>query len=333
MPENNSAKTIVDTDNNSHGVATDTLKHRDPVLCPETERMVNAMTVDVEDYFQVSAFEPYIERSTWDSFDCRVEANMDRILELFDQRSVKGTFFTLGWIAERYPSMTRRITEEGHEIASHGSEHVMVTRQTPEQFKVDLSTSREILEQTCGEQVRGFRAPSYSINQTNLWAHDVMLECGYTYSSSIAPIKHDLYGMPDAPRFAHYRHCGESGEELLEIPITTVKVGERNVPCGGGGWFRLYPYSLTRWALNKVNAQDRESAVFYIHPWEIDPQQPRQNQADWKTRFRHYVNLGSTFSKVDKLLKDFAWNRMDRIFESERSGFESERSGSDRQGS
>lgn len=284
-----------------------------PAICSETGRILNAMTVDVEDYFQVSAFEPYIPRSSWGGFEYRVEANVDRILELFDNYSVKGTFFTLGWIAENFPAMTRRITDQGHEMASHGSEHVMVTKQTRDQFLVDVSESRDILEQVAGQRVLGFRAPSYSINETNLWAHDVLREAGYTYSSSIAPIKHDLYGMPDAPRFAHLRSDGS----VLEVPITTVRIGQRNVPCGGGGWFRLYPYSVSRWAINKVNVVDGEAGVFYFHPWEIDPAQPRQSQVNRKTQFRHYVNLGSTYDKVENLLKDFAWDRMDNIFNPE----------------
>ncbi len=284
-----------------------------PSICFETGRILNAMTVDVEDYFQVSAFEPYIPRSSWGGFEYRVEANVDRILELFDKYSVKGTFFTLGWVAENFPAMTKRIAEQGHEIASHGSEHVMVTKQTRDQFLIDVTTSRDVLEQVVGQRVYGFRAPSYSINKSNLWAHDVLREAGYTYSSSIAPIKHDLYGMPDAPRFAHQRSEGK----LLEVPITTVRIGQRNVPCGGGGWFRLYPYSVSRWAINKVNVVDGEAGVFYFHPWEIDPDQPRQKQVNRKTQFRHYVNLDSTYGKVEKLLRDFAWDRMDNIFNPE----------------
>lgn len=267
------------------------------------------MTVDVEDYFQVSAFERYIARSDWDEQECRVERNIDRILQLFDRHGVKATFFTLGWIAERYPQMIQRIVEQGHELASHGWSHVRVTQQDPIAFKQDVSRTKSFLEDLSGQEIIGYRAASYSISASNLWALDVLRETGHKYSSSIYPIKHDLYGMPEAPRFA-FR---PGDDDFLEFPVTTVKIGSKNLPCGGGGWFRLVPYAGMRWAMQRVNEVDRESAIFYFHPWEIDPDQPRQNGIDAKTRFRHYLNLGRMEARLDRLLGDFSWGRMDEV--------------------
>jgi polysaccharide deacetylase family protein (PEP-CTERM system associated) len=269
----------------------------------------NAMTVDVEDYFQVSAFEPYIERRAWDSQECRVERNVDRILGLFDRHGVKATFFTLGWIAERYPGMLRRMVDEGHEIASHGWSHVRVTQQERRAFHDDVVRTKKLLEDVSGKAVIGYRAASYSIGADNLWALEVLEETGHKYSSSIYPIEHDLYGMPEAPRFAFRPGDGE----LLEFPVTTVRIGGRNLPCGGGGWFRLVPYPLMRWAMRRVNRSDGEAAIFYFHPWEIDPEQPRQSGLDAKTRFRHYLNLARMEGRLERLLADFAWGRMDEV--------------------
>ena len=271
----------------------------------------NAMTVDVEDYFQVSAFERHIRREHWDQLPCRVERNVDRILGLFDQRGVKATFFVLGWMAERYPAMVRRLADEGHEVASHGYEHVRVVNQTPEAFRADIRRTRGLLEDTTGTPVRGYRAASYSIGRDNLWALDELLDAGHQYSSSIYPIHHDLYGMPEAPRFA-FRHNGDNG--LLEVPVTTVEIGQRKFPCGGGGYFRLFPYALSRWALQRVNEHDGQSAVFYFHPWEIDPEQPRQTGIGLKTRVRHYLNLSRMEARLARLLEDFDWGRMDEVF-------------------
>ena len=278
---------------------------------PGATRLRNAMTVDVEDYFQVSAFELHIRREHWDQLPCRVERNVDRILALFDAQGVKATFFVLGWMAERYPRMVRRLTEEGHEVASHGSEHVRVVNQTPEAFRADIRRARALLEDTTGTAVRGYRAASYSIGRDNLWALDELLDAGHEYSSSIYPIRHDLYGMPEAPRFA-FRHNGDNG--LLEIPVTTVEIGRRKFPCGGGGYFRLFPYALSRWALQRVNGHDGQSAVFYFHPWEIDPEQPRQRGIGLKTRVRHYLNLSRMEARLARLLGDFSWGRMDEVF-------------------
>nr|WP_229518531.1 XrtA system polysaccharide deacetylase [Massilia sp. PAMC28688] len=271
----------------------------------------NAMTCDVEDYFQVSAFAPHIDRASWPTRECRVEANIDRILNLMADGNVKATFFTLGWIAERYPAMVRRIVEGGHELASHGYSHLRASDQDLAEFTKDITSAKKLLEDIGGQQVRGYRAPSFSIGTQNLWALDALLDAGYQYSSSIYPIAHDHYGMPDAPRFAFYPR-GSDG--LLEVPITTVKMGQRNLPAGGGGYFRLFPYQLSRYLMRKVNQDDQEAAIFYFHPWEIDPGQPRPEGVDLKSRFRHYVNLGRTEQRLKALTRDFAWDRMDNIF-------------------
>lgn len=275
-----------------------------------TSQPLNAMTVDVEDYFQVSAFDPYVERSTWGNYAGRVEASTDRILELFNKYDVRGTFFTLGWVAEKYPALVRRIVDGGHELASHGWDHIMVTRFSRDEFGADIKKAKSILEDTTGAEVLGYRAPSYSFTTKNDWAHAVLAEQGYTYSSSVAPIKHDLYGIPDAPRFAHRRANGA----VVELPITTTRVLGRNMPCGGGGWFRLYPYQLSHWAINRVHKKDSERAIFYFHPWEIDPDQPRIDGLNLRTRFRHYQNLSRMEPRIEQLLGDFRWGTMTDVF-------------------
>ena len=269
------------------------------------------MTCDVEDYFQVSAFAPHIDRASWPTRECRVEANIERILALMADGDVKATFFTLGWIAERYPEMVKRIAAAGHEVASHGYGHLRASDQDLAEFTQDITSSKKLLEDLTGQQVRGYRAPSFSIGTANLWALDALLDAGYQYSSSIYPVEHDHYGMPDAPRFAFYPN-GADG--LLEIPITTVKMGQRNLPAGGGGYFRLFPYALSRWMMRKVNVEENQSAIFYFHPWELDPGQPRPDGVDLKSRFRHYVNLGRTEQRIKALTRDFKWDRMDNIF-------------------
>jgi len=269
------------------------------------------MTVDVEDYFQVSAFEKYIRREHWDSLPCRVERNTNLLLDLFDQYGVKITFFMLGWVAERYPNLIKRIVNEGHELASHGYSHVRATEQTPQAFREDIIKTKKILEDISGRQVTGYRAASYSIGARNLWALNELQEAGHLYSSSIYPIRHDLYGMPEAPRFAFYPN-GDDG--MLEIPVTTVELGNRKFPCGGGGYFRLFPYVLSRWAMRRVNEHDGQPCIFYFHPWEIDPEQPRQTGINAKTRFRHYLNLERMQGRLERLLQDFKWGRMDDIF-------------------
>jgi polysaccharide deacetylase family protein (PEP-CTERM system associated) len=271
--------------------------------------ITNALTIDVEDYFQVSAFAPYIRRDEWDARECRVERNVGRILELLAARDTRATFFTLGWVAERYPQLVRRIVEGGHELASHGYGHQRASELTQAEFADDVTRAKKLLEDIGGQPVLGYRAPSFSIGTGNLWAFDVLARAGYRYSSSIYPIKHDHYGMPDSPRFAYKLQSG-----LLEIPVTTLRMMNRNLPSSGGGYFRLLPYALSRWMLRKVNREDREAAIFYFHPWEIDPGQPRIAGIDAKTRFRHYVNIGRTESRLQNLLADFRWGRMDQIF-------------------
>lgn len=272
---------------------------------------VNAMSIDVEDYFQVAAFAPYIDRAHWETIPCRVERNIALILELLERHRTRATFFTLGWIAERHPAMIRDIVSHGHELANHGYSHARASDQTPEAFRGDLSRAKSVLEDVGGVGVRGYRAPSFSIGAANLWAHDVIAETGHTYSSSVYPIAHDHYGMPEAPRFAWRTPSG-----IVEIPPSSLRMLGRNLPASGGGYFRLLPYPVSRWSIRRINAHDGESCIFYFHPWEIDPQQPRIRQAGAKSRFRHYVNLGRTASRLDRLLSDFRWGRVDEVFAS-----------------
>lgn len=271
--------------------------------------ITNALTIDVEDYFQVSAMAPYIRRDEWDSRECRVERNVDRILALLAQHDIRATFFTLGWIAERYPQLVRQIVAQGHELASHGYGHQRASDLSRDAFRDDIVHAKHLLEDLGGVAVQGYRAPSFSIGEGNLWAFDSLQAAGYRYSSSIYPIKHDHYGMPDAPRFAHTVADG-----LLEIPVSTLRLRGRNLPSSGGGYFRLLPYALSRWMIAKVNADDRQPAIFYFHPWEIDAGQPRVVGINLKTRFRHYVNIPRMAQRLDGLMGDFRWGRMDHIF-------------------
>lgn len=271
----------------------------------------NAMTVDVEDYFQVSAFAAHIPRESWETIPCRVEKNIDRILTLLDDKQAKATFFTLGWIAERYPAMVKHIVSNGHEIASHGWAHQRVSDQEPQEFLDDIVRSKALLEDISGQEVLGYRAPSFSIDKNTLWALDLLEEAGYRYSSSIYPIQHDHYGIPDAPRFAFYP---KNNGGLLELPVTTVCLFKRNIPAGGGGYFRLWPYAFSHWLLQRINHLEKHSAIFYFHPWEIDYEQPRQQGINAKTRFRHYFNLRNMEKRIKALTSDFSWDRMDRIF-------------------
>lgn len=271
---------------------------------------VNGLSVDVEDWFQVGAFERVIDRSAWDSLDLRVERNCDAILALFDEAGVQGTFFTLGWVAQRCPAMMLRIAAQGHEIASHGWDHARVFTLDRAGFADDLARARKVLEDVTGQSVIGYRAPSFSIDARNPWAHEVLAEAGYRYSSSVAPIVHDHYGWREAPRFA-FRPV--AGADLIEIPVTTIEWGGRRMAAGGGGFFRLFPYALSRWALQRVNRHDTRPALTYFHPWEIDPEQPRVAQAPWRSRLRHYSRLGAMSGKLRRLLGDFAWGRMDAL--------------------
>jgi polysaccharide deacetylase family protein (PEP-CTERM system associated) len=272
----------------------------------------NALSIDVEDYFQVSALAPYISRERWASAECRVERNVDLLLELLHAASAKATFFTLGWIAERYPGLVRRIATEGHEIASHGYAHHRASEQPAETFLSDIRLAKLLLEDTVGNEIKGYRAPSFSIGLKNRWAFDCIAAAGYRYSSSVYPVRHDHYGMPDAPRFP-YKPC----HGLVELPISTSRVLNMNLPAGGGGFFRLLPYSTSRWLIRRVNRIDRRPAIFYLHPWELDPEQPRVAGLDAKTQFRHYVNLRRTRRRLARLLADFRWDRVDRVFHSE----------------
>jgi polysaccharide deacetylase family protein (PEP-CTERM system associated) len=273
-----------------------------------TGAVVNALTIDVEDYFQVSAFAPFIARSSWEERPCRIERNIDRILELLAEEGVHATFFTLGWIAERYPDMVRRIVAGGHELASHGYEHERAGNLDADGFFADVSLAKAVLEDISGGAVHGYRAPSFSIGEHNRWAYDCLARAGYKYSSSVYPIRHDHYGSPRGSRFAHMTHT-----QVLEVPIATARVFRTNVPAGGGGYFRLMPYPLSRWLLRRVNQRDAEPAIFYFHPWEIDPDQPRVEGVDAKTRFRHYLNLERTAIRLGMLLRDFRWDRMDHV--------------------
>ena len=271
----------------------------------------NALTVDVEDYFQVEAFFTLIDRADWDRRQCRVERNVDRILELFDEAGARGTFFTLGWVAERYPALVRRIVAAGHELASHGLAHYRADSQTRAEFLSDIGQAKKILEDIGGVPVKGYRAASFSISRRNLWAHHALEEAGYRYSSSIYPIRHDLYGIPNAPRFAFYpfAECN-----FLEIPVTSVQRLGRNWPCGGGGYFRLLPYWLSVRNMKSVAQREKQPCMFYFHPWEIDPDQPRIPGASLKTRLRHYTNLHKMQERLKRLLRDFHWSRVDQIY-------------------
>jgi polysaccharide deacetylase family protein (PEP-CTERM system associated) len=268
------------------------------------------MTVDVEDYFQVQAFAHCIRRTDWDGFPRRVDANTNRILDLFGATGIKATFFTLGWVAERHPDLVRRIVADGHELASHGWDHTRADSQDPETFRADIARTRALLEDVSGMRVTGYRAATFSIGTRNMWAFPILKQEGYLYSSSINPIRHDLYGMPNAPRVPFH----PVGDGVVEIPMTTVRLGQRNLPCSGGGYFRLLPTVLYRAGLRRVNRRDRQPGIFYFHPWEVDPGQPRIEGAGWKSRLRHYTNLSGMEGGLRRLLRDFAWDRMDRVY-------------------
>jgi polysaccharide deacetylase family protein (PEP-CTERM system associated) len=271
--------------------------------------MVNALSIDVEDYFHVSAFAAHIRVADWDALPCRVEANVDGILELLDAARTKATFFTLGWVAQRYPGVVRSIVARGHELASHGVQHARATDQSRSDFLADIRSAKRMLEDIGGCAVQGYRAPSFSVGPDNAWAFDCIGEAGYRYSSSVYPIRHDHYGVPDAPRFAHEVRPG-----LLELPVATVRMMNTNWPAGGGGYFRLLPYCVSRWSLQRINAIDRKPAMFYFHPWEIDADQPRVAGIGAKARFRHYLNLRRMRPRLARLLGDFRWDRVDRVF-------------------
>ncbi|MBI5164562.1 MAG: DUF3473 domain-containing protein [Magnetospirillum sp.] len=283
------------------------------MVCVVRERAtVNVLSVDVEDYFHAQALSGVIERTDWELLPWRVEANTERLLALFAEAGVHGTFFTLAWVAERHPHLIRRIVAAGHELASHGSEHRRVDEQSPDSFRRDIRRAKRRLEDIGGVKVVGYRAPTFSIGRQTLWAFDILAEEGYRYSSSVYPIRHDLYGMPEAPRG---RFRPNLRHPLEEYPISTVRVGGRTLPCGGGGYFRLLPYAISRAAIARVNRVERRPAIFYIHPWEIDPGQPRVKGLALKARLRHTLNLDRTEARLRRLVADFAWDRMDRVFQ------------------
>ena len=280
-----------------------------PIAVPHaiaTGPVVNAMTVDVEDYFQVSAFEAAVPRSTWEARESRVCRNTERLLTLLETSNIKATFFVLGWVAERFPGLVRRIVREGHELASHGYEHRLVYSQTPREFRNDLRRARVALEQAGGCPVLGYRAPSYSIVNRSLWALDVLIEEGYAYDSSIYPIRHDRYGIPEWRRDVH--RIDRGGGSIWELPGSTVRLGTTNLPFGGGGYFRLLPYAWTRYGIARLNAAGHP-AIFYLHPWEIDPEQPRI-QAGRLSMLRHYWNLSRTEPRLKRLLGQFLFGRI-----------------------
>lgn len=273
-------------------------------------RTVNAMTVDVEDYFHVSVFDGVVPRAKWDSFESRVERNTDRLLRIFADARVTATFFVLGWVAERYPAVVRRIAEQGHEVASHGFAHRLVYDLTPGTFREDIRRSKEALQQASACEVKGYRAPSYSVTPRSLWALDVLIEEGFRYDSSIFPIHHDRYGIPVSSRHP-YRVTRPRGS-IVEAPGSTVRWGPLNFPVAGGGYFRILPYAWTRAGIERLNTVEQRPAIFYMHPWEIDPDQPRL-QAGMLSRFRHYRNLGETERRLQQLLADFAFAPMQAV--------------------
>ncbi len=276
--------------------------------------MVNGLSVDVEDWFQVGAFETVIRREDWDGLDDRVERNIHEILDLFDVAGVRGTFFTLGWVAQRHGPLLREIAARGHELASHGWDHRRVFRLDAGSFREDIGRARQAIEDAAGLRVTGYRAPSFSIDARTPWAHQVLAEEGYAYSSSVAPIVHDHYGWPDAPRFA-FRPVAGAG--LVEIPVTTALLAGRRLAAGGGGFFRVLPYGFSRWAIRQVNGREGRPAIFYFHPWEVDPGQPRVAGAPLRSRLRHYTNLARMAGKLGRLTREFAWGRMDELAERE----------------
>lgn len=275
-----------------------------------TDTIVNAMTIDVEDYFHVSVFDGLVPRHEWGRFESRVCANTERLLGIFDEAHVRSTFFVLGWVAERYPQLVRRIASAGHEIASHGYEHRLIYDQTPSAFRNDVRRAKQLLEDAGGRPVLGYRAPSYSVTPKSLWALDVLLEEGYRYDSSIFPIRHDRYGIPLSAR-APYPIERRSGT-LVEVPGSTTRLGPLNLPVAGGGYFRILPYWWTRWGIARVNEIERRPAIFYLHPWEIDPGQPRL-KAGRLGRFRHYRHLDETESRLRRLVADFRFDTVEAL--------------------
>lgn len=273
--------------------------------------MLNAFSVDVEDYFQVAAFENAVPRESWDRLEPRVERNTRRLLELCDRYKVQGTFFVLGWVAERWPQLVRDIRDAGHELGTHGQDHRRVTTLTPREFRADVRRSKQTIEDAAGVEVIGYRAPSYSIVRETLWAVDVLAEEGFRYDSSIFPIRHDRYGIPDFPRFPRPL-CGHNGTALHEVPISTVRLGGMNLPFVGGGYLRHFPFSFIRWGMERLNGFEKRPAILYVHPWEIDPDQPLQ-PVRWPTRLRHYRNLHRTEERLARLFSEYSFTTIREV--------------------
>jgi polysaccharide deacetylase family protein (PEP-CTERM system associated) len=272
--------------------------------------IVNAMSIDVEDYFHVSVFDGIVPRTQWDSMESRVVRNTERLLDIFDEFEVHSTFFVLGWVGERHPQLVRTIANRGHEVASHGYAHRLVYDQTRSAFRDDVRRAKALLEDAAGRRVTGYRAPSYSITPRSLWALDVLIEEDYAYDSSIFPIRHDRYGIPVSDR-RPYR-IERLGRSIIEVPASTTRIGPINCPVAGGGYFRILPYFWTRWGINRVNTLERHPAIFYLHPWEVDPEQPRLH-AGRLGRFRHYFNLQGTEARLRRLLSDFRFDTVQKF--------------------
>jgi len=275
----------------------------------ESAPIRHAMTIDIEDYFQVSAFDGVIDRSVWEKLPLRVEISTTKLLDLFSQKDIKATFFVLGWVAERCHNLIRRIVDDGHELACHGYAHGRATEQTKEEFRADVERSKKLLEDISGKKILGYRAPSFSVNDSNNWVFDELIALGFLYSSSTYPVNHDLYGVPHWPRFKY-----RLNNDLIEIPMTTLRVANTNLPMSGGGYFRLYPYRFSHFLLRRFERAEKKPAVFYMHPWELDPEQPQVNGLSAKSAFRHYINLSRQIGRLERLTEDFSWGRMDHIF-------------------
>lgn len=274
-------------------------------------QLLNALTVDVEDYYQVDALSGAIDRRDWERWPSRVERNTDRVLSLFSDHGTRATFFVLGWVAERHRELVRRIHDAGHEVASHGYSHQRVYRQTPEVFREETTRSKALLEDILGVPVTGYRAASYSITPKSRWALDILAELGFTWDSSLFPVRHDVYGMPGTPE-TPYRLTTDNGHALVEFPLSTLRLLGQRLPIAGGGYFRLYPYWFTRWGLGTINRRG-DPFIFYLHPWEIDPEQPRVENLNWKSRFRHYNNLDRFHDRLDRLLGRFRFGPVTEV--------------------
>ncbi len=271
--------------------------------------MTHAMTIDVEDYYHVAAFARVIRPSEWEHYPSRVVANTQRLLSVFERKQIRATFFILGWVAERFPELVREIDQRGHEIASHGYSHQLVYSQTPEVFREETRKSKSLLEEITQKPCEGYRAASYSITAKSLWALDILAELGFKWDSSIFPVRHDNYGMPNSPE-APYRIRLASGASLLEFPLTTAKLGGLSIPAAGGGYFRQYPYVLSRWLFRRASLNETRPQIFYLHPWEVDPDQPRVEGAGWFSRFRHYTNIRRCLPRLERLIDDFQFSAM-----------------------